>query len=385
MSIDDAAPEELALIGYEKLAAHGFALPCFARTPGANTVYVARPSRPGDSTAPIEGFDIYEPEEIQSLPPEKRIDRARVGDPWVDVFLWGDDVFAGTKPQIWSSIAGIRNDIAANAPLSLLNLAEGVPGVATGDLARAAFAWLERRQSTDAASEWRISVYFRGIAIRTLRRLLKTAAYTSRIRRALQSVELVQNDTTLSLRLPAPIPETLHTTATDFGGLIRAAQEFGFHLIIVDDESATPATTVQASHWSKKLSRSDAQRKSTGNQRGSITLVQAGYPIDGQTYFRRDFFKAAKWVGEITRTSEVRETAVISFKVNFLGKDLGALPLSVTYAPNREANQTNYTSLLHLGPLAPHVGATDVTGKWLRLDRRTDGSYALSILDRAAP
>jgi len=134
--------------------------------------------------------------------------------------------------------------------------------------------------------------------------------------------------------------------------------------------------------WTKLLSRSDAQRKGTGNQRGSITLVQAGQAINVQTYFRYDFFGSATWVRETTRTGEPREAAVIAFKVDFLGQDLGVIPITVTHAPNREAGQANYTSLLHLGPLAPYIAARDVTGKWLALDRRADGTYDLSVLDR---
>jgi hypothetical protein len=131
--------------------------------------------------------------------------------------------------------------------------------------------------------------------------------------------------------------------------------------------------------WRKVLSRSDAQRKAHGNQRGSITLVAAGHPINAQTYFRYDLFSELAWAADTTSTGEGRETAVVAFAATVLGEDLGVLHLPVTYAPNREASQANYTTLLHVGPLGPQFATHDLTGRELRLERRTDGSFALSI------
>lgn len=111
--------------------------------------------------------------------------------------------------------------------------------------------------------------------------------------------------------------------------------------------------------------------------------MQAGHPINAQTYFRNELLKQSAWVVETTHTNERRETATIPFRVNFLGQDLGVLDLMVTHAPNREAAQANYTSLLHLGPLATWIASIDVTGKWLVLDRFADGTFALSVLDAA--
>ena len=141
--------------------------------------------------------------------------------------------------------------------------------------------------------------------------------------------------------------------------------------------SGPPAvTTVE---WSKVLSQSDAQRKPQGNQRGSITLVAAGYPINAQTYFRYDFFSGVAWTADTTSTGEGRETAAVAFATTVLGQDLGVLQLPVSYAPNREASQANYTTLLHVGPLGPQLAAHDMTGRTLTLGRRSDSSFALAI------
>jgi hypothetical protein len=84
--------------------------------------------------------------------------------------------------------------------------------------------------------------------------------------------------------------------------------------------SGTPAILANlTAQWAKKLTRSDAQRKLSGNQRGSITLVEAGHPINPQTYFRHEFFKSANWKAKKTNTGQTLETALIPFKVDFLG------------------------------------------------------------------
>jgi hypothetical protein len=175
---------------------------------------------------------------------------------------------------------------------------------------------------------------------------------------------------------PPPGPEPGEAALTHRSPLARL-------VCIPQPPPAPPPSDVpnRPARWSKRLSRSDAQRKGTGNQRGSITLVQAGYPINAQTYFREQFFKDATWVPERTRTGERRESATVRFSVNFLGEDLGVQWLEVTYAPNREASQANYTSLLHLGSLARYFSTHNVTGKWLRMARSAEGRYSLSIAD----
>ncbi|WP_159981093.1 MULTISPECIES: hypothetical protein [unclassified Novosphingobium] len=136
-----------------------------------------------------------------------------------------------------------------------------------------------------------------------------------------------------------------------------------------------------AARWFKRLTISDAQRKPSGNQRGGITLVAAGFPIDTQTYFRKNFFENADWIEGKTRTSQDLETASIRMKASVLGKDMGVLSFNVTYAPNRQSGQANYTSVLHLGPLAKAFSRRDMSLKWLLLERSATGEYSLEITD----
>ncbi len=142
---------------------------------------------------------------------------------------------------------------------------------------------------------------------------------------------------------------------------------------------AAPRRQTVAQQWDKPLTVSDAQRKPRGNQRGSITLVRAGHPIDAQRYFRYQLFASVPWLIGATRTGERIQIATVPFAVHFLGRNLGNMDLEVTYAPSREASQANYTSLLHLGALAPYILNSDVTGHTLELTRSTTGAFALSI------
>lgn len=130
--------------------------------------------------------------------------------------------------------------------------------------------------------------------------------------------------------------------------------------------------------WSKVLTRSDAQRKPSGNDRGSITLVRGRRHRDTQRYFRHDLFATAAWMSSSTRTRRPSEHADIEFDATVLGASLGTISLRVTYAAHREAAEGNYTSLLHLGPLAPHFRSQDMTGRLIRIDRTASG-YSLAI------
>jgi hypothetical protein len=241
MSNDPGTPNELALIAYEKVAEHGFALPCFGQARGANTLYVARSLRPGDPAAPITAFEIYEAVDAQVLSPDKERHGVRIGGPWVDVFLWRGGIYVGTKPEIWLALGDLRDEIEAHAPLSLLNLAEGVPGVASDELARGAFAWLEQRRGGKLAADWQIETYLRGIAIRSLRRRLGDVASTGQLRQELRLADLVRNGSTLTLRLPAAISKATPITPATLSELVHAAAAFGFQIAIAEGRAPAPA------------------------------------------------------------------------------------------------------------------------------------------------
>ena len=230
MSSDPGTPDELALIAYEKITNHGFALPCFGQAHGANTLYVARSLRPGDPTAPIAAFEFYQTDNAHMLPPAQERHGVKTGDSWVDVFLWRGNIYVGTKPEIWRSLGDLRQEIEAHAPLTLLNLAEGVTGEVSDLLARGAFTWLEQRRGTQLAADWQTGTYLRGIAMRGLRRHLGDAAVL--LRQDLRQVDLTQNGSTLTLRLPAAVREATSISPATLNELVRAAAAFGFQIAI---------------------------------------------------------------------------------------------------------------------------------------------------------
>lgn len=245
MSIDDDTPDDLVLIGYEKLAGHGFALPCFGRAVGANTVYVGRPSWPGDPTAKIVGFEIHDAENLEALPPGQPSRQVKPGDPWLDVFLWAGEIYVGTKVEIWNSTASVRSGIADTAPFTLLNLAEGVPNIAIGSLANATYGWMQQRSGSSAALAWQVDVYLRGLAIRGLRRRLGKAVQAGRVRQGLQNVKLSISGKTLTVRLPATLTEAMRITATDLYSFVKAAGDFGFQAAIVRDGTSSPGNAAK--------------------------------------------------------------------------------------------------------------------------------------------
>ena len=139
------------------------------------------------------------------------------------------------------------------------------------------------------------------------------------------------------------------------------------------------ASASLAIQWTKKLTASDAQRKRRGNQRGGITFVKAGAAINSRSYFRKTLFGAVPWKKEVTSTGKPVEIAQVIFNVNLFGKQIGPKIMEVSHALNRESGQSNYTSLLHLGPLTHFFNARNMTGRQLTIVRQPNGSYDLSI------
>jgi hypothetical protein len=171
------------------------------------------------------------------------------------------------------------------------------------------------------------------------------------------------------VRLPA-VPSAQPAGSPDGGG--GSSPEVGARREPV-------ARTSRAVRWQKALTRSDAQRKRAGNQRGSITLVGGTPRVDSQRFFRLDMFGDAAWEEQSTRTGRILQSAHIIFDVRIDSHDLGAHRLQVTYAPNREAGQSNYTTLLHIGSLSDWFTDIDLRGRMMIVVRGDDGRYSLLI------
>ena len=131
--------------------------------------------------------------------------------------------------------------------------------------------------------------------------------------------------------------------------------------------------------WYKQITASDAQRKTTGNQRGGITLVKGAFPIDSQTYFRYSLFGSAQWIPGKTITGEDREIAHITADTTILGSHYGLLDFEISYSSVREAEQDNYTCILHTAPIASSFKSHDMTGSWILIERTGSAGYTLYI------
>lgn len=358
----------------------GFALPLFAHPERTDVRCVQEVDEYRNL---IAGFKILE-DYVSSNAIPLSGPRALIGGELVHVFFTEDgDPHAGTLndliPVMMEFVDRCQNQYAI-----VLQIRELIGTDQEKRLARVAM----REKIARSVDEGAARSFYEGAALRSAlwRRLVSTAPNAESAERILRvrsrlSAHL-RSDGSVKLDLSALDPRD--GSRIDQDRLkIELSAEFRNQTSVPRSEATTRReSSAGAVQWWKPLTRSDAQRKSAGNQRGSITLVQANHKINAQRFFRYELFKKAKWRPAKTRTGERREAASIPFRVNFLGRDLGVLELSVSYAPNREASQKNYTSLLHLGPLVENFKAKDVTGKWLRVARTADGAYTLSITDK---
>ncbi len=135
--------------------------------------------------------------------------------------------------------------------------------------------------------------------------------------------------------------------------------------------------------WSKVLTASDAQRVAGSNQAGGIRLTKAGCQgIDHTTYFRHQLFGSCTWT--LRAAAPYAEHATARFEVYVLGEGCGVLELTLSWRPQSEAQQRNYTTTLHLGrELRQLFRRHDVTGCRLYLHRPgKSGDFALVIEKR---
>ena len=89
----------LRLIGWYGIVAHGFSVPLFGQSEGANTLYTARCSISGDHRGTIAEFEPVDVDDYERLPDSGSIPLA-VGDAWHDVFVWEGVGHVGTPDEL---------------------------------------------------------------------------------------------------------------------------------------------------------------------------------------------------------------------------------------------------------------------------------------------
>jgi hypothetical protein len=133
--------------------------------------------------------------------------------------------------------------------------------------------------------------------------------------------------------------------------------------------------------WHKRLRAIDAQHGTSRdyNRSNTATLVQAGHPIDRETWFRDDLFGELDWAQATSRGARAREVAESEAEVGLEGESWGVHTFEVRHTPGYEAGQQNRTTELQWGSLAPHMRAEDHTGDFLTIEGLSDGTFRLHL------
>lgn len=208
MTIAEENLEELLLAGYAPLSASGFALPCYAARRGANEWYVARCSISGDHDGLIDGFDLYEGGDVRLLP-EKLERLVRVGDRWIDVFLWCGVPFVGSATEVWTQLTPQLNEALERSPLSFLALALAAGREDVRTLAAAAIGYLEVSFGSDLASEWHRDNLVAGEVRLVVRRALLAAGAGSDEIRAARLVTMARTEDGFIAEVPLTVSTAL--------------------------------------------------------------------------------------------------------------------------------------------------------------------------------
>lgn len=161
----------LKLVGYVTLTSHSYALPLFGQWEGANTLYVAKCTVPGDHMGQILEFEPVDTENVIWLQSDSP-PTAKPGTPWQDVFLWEGQPYVGPPSSLWSQLAPYRPALQSRAPLSLLDLALNAEAPDALDIAPIAFCYTQTRFGNMRAQAWRRNLLKARIEISVRRKSL---------------------------------------------------------------------------------------------------------------------------------------------------------------------------------------------------------------------
>ncbi|MBR0911499.1 hypothetical protein [Bradyrhizobium japonicum] len=230
----------LKLVGYASHTTHGFTLPLFGRYDRANTLYVAACSPSGDHDGTISRFDAYEPGGHAWLSVE-RPDPVRIGDAWLDVFLWNDQVYIGDAQTLWTQLAPIRAELEQLAPLSLLDAAMHAASPERDRLAPIAMSYVTNRFGVDRANQWREGTLRRHVSV-----LIRRVAPEFQETPASAESALCLDTRSLQLKLPQSLLGRLRRADAlqpliDDARRLAASFNLDFELL---DSNAHPGTSV---------------------------------------------------------------------------------------------------------------------------------------------
>jgi hypothetical protein len=205
---DDQGPGTLLLAGYVPPFAEGFALPCYATGPQANSWYVAICSVDGDHEGGITGFEIFDVEGVLPLPEELR-QSVSVGDPWQDVFLWAGRPHVGAPSSILQELDADLEAVAAEAPISLLDLTLFAGDIDIRPFVRGAFDHIDERPGRAMADNWFRETLIRGQTRLIVRRCLVAAGLAEKLLNDVRGIAVRDLTGKLQLTMPESIAAVL--------------------------------------------------------------------------------------------------------------------------------------------------------------------------------
>ncbi len=231
----------LRLIGWYGIVAHGFSVPLFGQSEGANTLYTARCSISGDHRGTIAEFEPVDVGDYERFPDSGSISLA-VGDSWHDVFVWKSVGYVGTPDKLWEELEPYHGALAEEAPLSLLDLALYADRAEVQELAPLVFAYIDERFDRVMAQEWRRQLLRQWLEAEIRRKLVGRRLDDDGFR----SVKMEERAPNwLGATVPAPLLRILINTGT-YGQvserLVDLAGALGAE-ISLPDESDVDATT----------------------------------------------------------------------------------------------------------------------------------------------
>jgi len=194
-------PSSLALSGYVKLTDYGFALPCYSSL-DTNAIYAAIGSAPGEPDSKIIAFDPFDPEGLIPIR-EAPIRYGKVGDRWIDVFLWRGTVYVDTPENLWNALSDDQAALAMQVPLTFLDLAESVQGVNPIPFVESTFTWLADHHGLEQAVLWRDDTFFPTKARAALRKVVAGHLDNEVVRQALLNISVDRAGNAVILGVPS--------------------------------------------------------------------------------------------------------------------------------------------------------------------------------------
>lgn len=203
----DEVLTDLILAGYVPLRAQGIALPCYASGPQSNAWYCAVCSIDGDHSGTVIAFEPFEASDIVRLPEASRR-TVSVGEPWHDVLLWNGEAYVGTPGIIVEQLGDKVAQLAADSPLTLLDLAMASDTLDRAALAQAAHAHLSAHWGAADADRWQADGFVRQRLLIEARRLLAHAAAEDKAA-IIRELDIVRKGTTMHVVVPARLRDLL--------------------------------------------------------------------------------------------------------------------------------------------------------------------------------